>query len=902
MNKEKQRLELPEWKNWGPYVSNRQWGTVREDYSDNGDAWHFTTYEMGISKAWRWGEDAIGGICDKEQLLCFAPAFWNGKDPIIKERFFGLNNTEGNHGEDVKELFYYLDSTPTHSYMEMLYKYPQAAFPYQQLRNLNKNRTIHEPEYELIDTGILDDNRYFDIFIEYAKADSEDILIKITVHNRGAEAATLTVLPTLWFRNRWDWGRNNVQPTISVSQANKIDLNQKTLGNWFLYYEDNHKLLFCDNATNNQKLYNSPNKTPYTKDAVNEYIVHSNTDAVNPDETGTKVAIQYALAIAGQESATIRLRLKNAEDANPFGDFDTLFQERKQEADMFYDEVQKWITDEDERLIQRQAFAGLLWNKQFYYYNVPRWQQGDPDNPPPPPGHRTSRNAQWTNIDNRDIISVPDKWEFPWYACWDSAFHCVAFVLIDAEFAKEQLMLFTREWYMHPNGQLPAYEWNFSDTNPPVHAWAALEVYRIDALLNDGDGDGDFLESVFHKLLFNFTWWVNRKDHDGSNIFAGGFLGLDNIGVFDRSTELPNGARMEQSDGTSWMAMYALNMLRISLELANGNSVYSDLASKFFEHFLYIAGALMNTLGIKDTGLWDEQDEFFYDQIKIPDQTPIVIRLKSLVGLIPLLAVEVIDDDTLLKQPEFAFRMRWFLNHREDLANLVSRWDEKGSDEKHLLSLLRGHRTKRLLSRMLNPHEFLSDFGIRSLSREYLAYPYELNIGGNNISVTYTPAESTDGIFGGNSNWRGPIWFPLNYMLIESLLHFYQYYSDDFKVEYPTNSAQYTDLKSIAIDLAERLINIFKKDDNGRRTIYGDNRFQDDVHFQNLITFNEYFNGDNGKGLGASHQTGWSALVSNLIAIKSFATHGVTPLKSITCRSGRNRIKPNTMNGKYREK
>jgi len=883
MNKEKQRLGQPEWKTWGPYVSNRQWGTVREDYSANGDAWHATTYEMAVSKAWRWGEDAIGGISDDQQYLCFAPSFWNGKDSILKERFFGVNNTEGNHGEDVKELFYYLDSTPTHSYMKMLYKYPQAAFPYEQLRQVNQQRSVNETEYELIDTGIFDDNKYFDIFLEYAKADTNDILIKITAHNRGTETAPLTILPTLWFRNRWDWGYTSVKPTITSYNENRIDASERNLGKWFLYYEDERKLLFCENETNNQKLYNSPNDNRYTKDGINDYIVHNDMDAIDPSETGTKMAIRYDYAIEGGQSVTIRLRLKNQADPAPFKNFDTIFQKRLSEADAFYNEVQALIKDEDERAIQRQAFAGLLWNKQFYFYNVPRWRHGDPGNVPPPSGHENSRNTEWPHIDNHDILSVPDKWEFPWYACWDSAFHCVSFALIDIEFAKDQLILFTREWYMHPNGQLPAYEWNFSDTNPPVHAWAALEVYLLDAYLHNGVGDTDFLESIFHKLIFNFTWWVNRQDHDGSNIFSGGFLGLDNIGVFDRSSQLPNGAIMEQSDGTSWMAMYALNMLRISLELAQENKVYEDLATKFFEHFLYIASALMNTLGIKDTGLWDEQDEFFYDQIKIPNQTPIIIRLKSLVGLIPLFAVEVIEDKTLKELPEFARRMKWFLNHRPDLAKLVSRWDEKSSDEKHLLSLLRGHRTKRLLAKMLDPQAFLSDFGIRSLSKEYHEHPYQINLGGNQLTVTYEPAESVDGIFGGNSNWRGPVWMPINYMIVESLLHYHQYYSDDFQVEFPSGSGQHTDLKSIAINLSNRLIHLFKKDQNGQRAAYdGYDKMQNDPYFQDLIQFNEYFHGDTGKGLGASHQTGWTAIVANLIALKSFYAKGESHIQPVT--------------------
>lgn len=874
--KEKERLENANWKKWGPYISNRQWGTVREDYSDNGDAWQYTTYEMGLSKSWRWGEDAIAGISDHKQILCFAPGFWNGKDPFIKERFFGLNNIEGNHGEDIKEIFYYLDNTPTHSYMKMVYKYPHAAFPYEALRKENKRRTKNDPEFELIDTGIFDQDNYFDIFIEYAKNDTEDILIKITACNRSKEnSAPLTILPTVWFRNRWDWGNYHAVPEIFAHKEKQISLKHNRLGDWAFYYEKDYKLLFCNNSTNNEKLYGVSNENKYVKDGINEYVVNGNVNSIDPSETGTKAAILIQEEIAPNESVTIRLRLSKGQMEQPFDDFESIFQTRINEANDFYSYLQRHIEDPEEKLIQRQAFAGMLWNKQFYKYNVARWLDGDPGRAVPSEGHKNSRNTHWRNIDNQDIISMPDKWEFPWYAAWDLAFHCVSLALVDLEFAKEQLELLTKEWYMHPNGQLPAYEWNFSDTNPPVHAWATWEVYQIEAAQHNGVGDNTFLESIFHKLLFNFTWWVNRKDSQGSNIFSGGFLGLDNIGVFDRSMKMPEGVVFEQADGTSWMAMYALNMMRISLELAESNIVYSHLATKFFEHFLYIAGALMNVIGDKDTGLWDEADEFFYDQIKGANNETIVLRLRSLVGLIPLFAVSVLKDETLKAIPDFENRMNWFLNHRPDLAKLVSRWDDVGSDKKHLLSLLRGHRTKRLLARMLDPKEFLSDYGVRSMSKIYQENPYTIDIMNMEMKVAYTPGESNDDIFGGNSNWRGPIWMPMNYMIIESLFFLHDYYSDDFKVECPTGSGNMLTLKEIAINLGGRLIDIFKKDKYGNRPCIGENqKLQRDPYFENLISFNEYFNGDNGKGLGASHQTGWTGLVTNLIYLKGFIQKG----------------------------
>jgi hypothetical protein len=866
MTEESDRLKTKGWKKWGPYVSNRQWGTVREDYSADGDAWKYTTHELARSKAWRWGEEGIGGISDDKQLLCFAPSFWNGKDPMLKEVFFGLTNPEGNHGEDVKELFYYLDSSPTHSYMKMLYKYPQQEFPYEQLRTVNASRTKQEPEYELLDTGIFNDNRYFDIFIEYAKADKEDLLIRITAHNRAADAAKLTILPTVWFRNRWSWGYHEKTVGISKESGSALAITDDVLGAYHLYTQHPATWLFTENDTDLAKVYNYNNGQKYAKDGINNYVVHGETTAVNPANTGTKAAGVYDFEIEGGSCVSLLLRLCRDSNSDPFSDFNEIFDNRLKETDDFYKNLQKDIQGADERLIQRQALAGLLWNKQFYNYDVRKWLKGDPGEPPPPEGHSTSRNTNWVHLNNADIISMPDKWEFPWYATWDLGFHCVSLALVDANFAKRQLLMLTKEWYMHPNGQFPAYEFNFDDTNPPVHAWAAWEVYKMDQQQNQGVGDTFFLESVFQKLLLNFTWWVNRKDEKGINIFSGGFLGLDNIGAFDRNMKLPPGMHIQQADGTSWMAMYALNMMHIALELALSNPVYEAMATKFFEHFLYIAGAIMNIMGPDDTGLWDQEDEFFYDVLSIDKSQSVKLKLRSMVGIIPLFAVEVIRDETLKKLPTFAGHMQWFLDNRPDLASLVSRWTEKGTNDKHLLSLLRGHRMKRILSRMLNESEFLSDYGVRSLSKAYQAAPFAFDTGRTNLCVTYIPGESDSGMFGGNSNWRGPIWMPVNFLIIQSLLRFHDYYSDDFTVEYPTGSGNFLSLKQIAAELGKRLVRIFKQDDAGRRPSFGDNEMlQTDPHFKDLLLFNEYFHGDHGKGLGASHQTGWTALVANLI-------------------------------------
>lgn len=865
MHTEAQRIKTEGWKKWGPYVSNRQWGTVREDYSTNGDAWGYTTHDMARSKAWRWGEEGIGGISDDKQLLCFAPAFWNGHDPILKEIFFGLTNAEGNHGEDVKELFYYLDSSPTHAYMKMLYKYPQQAFPYTELLAENRRRDKKDPEFELTDTRIFDHDNYFDIFIEYAKSSEEDILIQITAHNRSKNTAPLTILPTVWFRNRWSWGHHEKQVGIRAENNQQLEISSADLGTYQLYTEHPSKWLFTENETNTEKLYQYHDGNPYRKDAFHNFLVNGQENAVNPANTGTKAAAFYQYDILGGEHLVIRLRLRKGTMKNPFHDFKAIFDQRISETDDFYATLQGHIHTADEKLIHRQALAGLLWNKQYYNYSVSRWLKGDPSQPVPPAGHKTSRNLNWKHLNNADIISMPDKWEFPWYASWDLAFHCLSLALVDPDFAKQQLLMLTKEWYMHPNGQLPAYEWNFDDTNPPVHAWATLEVYKMDKQQNNNQGDLFFLEAVFQKLLINFTWWVNRKDDKGSNIFSGGFLGLDNIGVFDRNTKLTDGMYIEQADGTSWMGMYALNMMHIALELALHKPVYEEMASKFFEHFLYIAGAIMDVMGAGETGLWDEEDGFFYDELAMPDEKSVKLKLRSMVGLIPLFAVEVINDETLKKLPGFAGRMQWFLEHRPELADLVSRWTEKGTDNKHLLSLLRGHRMKRILSRMLDEAEFLSDYGIRSLSKSYAQQPYVFPTQHEEFVVRYIPGESDSATFGGNSNWRGPIWMPVNYLIIRSLLRFHDYYSDDFKVEYPTGSGSYLSLKEIARELAKRLTNIFNRDEQGKRAFFGNQTQLQDPQFRDYLMFNEYFDGDTGKGLGASHQTGWTALIANLI-------------------------------------
>ncbi|HEY9428589.1 MAG TPA: hypothetical protein VIR34_15640 [Gemmatimonadaceae bacterium] len=853
------------WKRWGPYLSERQWGTVREDYSPHGTAWEYLSHDAARSRAYRWGEDGIAGVSDDHQLLCLAVALWNGRDPILKERLFGLTNREGNHGEDVKELYYYLDATPTNSYLKMLYKYPQGEFPYARLVDENRRRGKDQPELELIDTGVFDESRYFDVFVEYAKAAPNDILMCITVHNRGPEDASIDVLPQLWFRNTWSWTENGAKPELRATGPRVISARHPELGSYALHCDDGATLLFCENDTNTARIfgYGAPS---YCKDAFHEYVVADRRDAVNPRRAGTKAAAHYRLTVPALGAKQVRLRLTDTPPTlGPFADFDAIVALRRRDADEFYAALQSRIRDPERRNVQRQAFAGLLWSKQFYYYDIPQWLHGDPAQPPPPPERLHGRNHDWQHLNNADVISMPDKWEYPWYAAWDLAFHCIPLALIDAEFAKSQLVLLAREWYMHPNGQLPAYEWALGDVNPPVHAWAAWRVFEIDRRQRGDQGDLAFLERILHKLMLNFTWWVNRKDIDDNNIFQGGFLGLDNVGVFDRGAPLPTGGHINQSDGTSWMAMYSLNLMRIALELAQHDPVYEDIATKFFEHFLQIAAA-MNSMAGDGAGLWDEQDEFFYDVLQLPNGARIPLRLRSMVGLIPLFAVEILEHQLLDRVPEFRKRLEWFLDYRPDLARLVSRWTEPGRGERRLLSLLRGHRMKCLLRRMLDETEFLSDYGVRSLSRHYREAPYVFSNRGRSFSVSYEPAESTSGLFGGNSNWRGPIWFPVNFLLIESLQRFHYYYGDDFRIEHPTGSGNFMTLDAIAEELTSRLTRIFLPGPDGRRP--GSRQhgtLADDPHFRDYVLFHEYFDGDDGRGLGASHQTGWTGLIAKLL-------------------------------------
>jgi hypothetical protein len=852
------------WQKFGPYLTERQWGTVREDYSPDGNAWDYVTHDMARSFAYRWGEEGLGGFSDDQQLLCFGVALWNGNDPCLKERLFGLTNGQGNHGEDVKECYYYLDCTPTHSYQKMLYKYPQRRFPYERLLAENRRRSRQEAEYELLDTGIFNKGRYFDVFLEYAKAGPDDLLLQITVHNRGPKPARLEVLPQLWFRNTWSWGYDAYRPELRQREAGVVDVEHRDLGRYQLYCAEEPELLFCDNDTNGPRLYGLEAQGRYFKDGINDFVVNGDEDAVNPELEGTKVAARYVLTVPAGGSRRVQLRLSAAELDQPFADFDELMGRRIQEADEFFDCLQDGQADADARNIYRQAVAGMLWSKQFYYYDVTQWLEGDPGMAQPATDRRRGRNSNWQHLRNADIISMPDKWEYPWYAAWDLAFHCVPLAVVDAEFAKDQLRLLTRDWYMHPNGQLPAYEWNFGDVNPPVHAWATWRVYKMDQKLN-GQGDAAFLESVFHKLMLNFTWWVNRKDRNNHNIFEGGFLGLDNIGVFDRSSPLPTGGYIEQADGTSWMAMYALNLMRIALELAKTNPVYQDIAGKFFEHFLYIAEA-MTRAGDGSFNLWDEEDQFFYDVLHLPDDERIKLKVRSIVGLIPLFAVEVLDEELLAAMPAFTQRLRWLLDNRPQLAALVSRWQEPGKGERHLLSLLRRHRLEKLLARMLDETEFLSDYGIRALSRHHQEHPYVYNTPEADFEVHYEPGESSSDLFGGNSNWRGPVWFPINYLIIESLQRFHFYYGELLTVEYPTGSGNYLSLNGVANALAERLTRIFRRDADGRRAAFGRYELlQRDPHFKDYLLFHEYFHAETGCGLGASHQTGWTGLVIRLL-------------------------------------
>jgi hypothetical protein len=872
MEAEKRRLHETwrreeHWRRWGPYLSERAWGTVREDYSEHGTAWEYFPFEHSHLRAYRWGEDGIAGICDNHQRLCFALAFWNARDPILKERLFGLTGNQGNHGEDPKEYYYYLDSTPTHSYMKCLYKYPQAEFPYKRLLEANANRSRREPEYELLDTGILDQNRYFDIFAEYAKVDANDILIRISVANRGPEAALLHLLPTLWFRNTWSWNPKEQRPVLRSAEDGAIDAQQEDLGLYRLVLDGNPPQLFTENETNAQALWGMENARPYMKDSFHQRIIHGRQEAVNPEQTGTKACAWYEFDLAPGQTEIVRLRLTRMIEPSrlvPYvtEDFDGMFAERIAEADEFYSFCPGTLSEDGKR-VQRQAFAGLLWSKQFYHFVIETWLQGDPGQPTPPAARLHGRDAQWVHLYNEDVISMPDKWEYPWYAAWDLAFHAIPLAMVDPEFAMAQMSLFLREWYMHPNGQIPAYEWAFGDVNPPVHAWACWRVYQIHRKLT-GRPEHAFLESVFHKLLLNFTWWVNRKDSTGNNIFEGGFLGLDNIGVFDRSKVLPWGGYLEQSDGTSWMAMFCLNMLKIALELATKvNQIYEDVASKFFEHFLYIAAA-MN--GIGDGGLWDETDGFFYDRLRLPNGQSIPMKVRSMVGLIPLFAVDTLEPQVIDKLPGFRRRMEWFMQNRPDLCGNIASLSREGMESRRLLSLVAPSRLIRVLERMLSEAEFLSPHGIRALSKYHQQQPFILPVDGQEYRVDYEPAESNTGLFGGNSNWRGPVWFPVNFLLIESLQKFNHYFGNDVQVEFPTGSGQKKSLGDVACELSRRLSHVFLRDAQGRRPVFGGTeKFQTDPYFRDHILFYEYFHGDNGAGLGASHQTGWTALVAKLL-------------------------------------
>ena len=886
------------WTRWGPYVSERQWGTVREDYSEDGSAWDYFSHQDSLSRAYRWGEDGIAGICDNHQRLCFALAFWNEQDPIIKEKMFGLTGSQGNHGEDVKEYYFYLDNTPTHSYMKYLYKYPQNEYPYADLVEENQKRGFNDPEYELLDTGIFDEDKYFDIFIEYAKNTDEDILIKVTAHNRDRSpdrsrtAPTLHILPTLWFRNTWSWYEDAQKPVLKIfvrkDSYSIIEAEHPSLGKRWLYC--NHPvgaframrsesfratpLLFTENETNTELLFGHKNASPYVKDGINNYLVQGNKDAVNPDNIGTKFAPHYKLSIPPGASQTVELRLCDSDSLeNPFTDFDRIFQQRQQEADEFYHWINPHEMSEDRRRVQRQAFAGMLWNKEFYYYVVEDWLEGDSGTVSPPKSRKNGRNSEWKHLFNDDIISMPDKWEYPWYAAWDLAFHLIPLAILDPDYAKLQLSRLTREWYMHPNGQIPAYEWAFSDVNPPVEAWAAWQIYTLENKFW-GRKDKDFLERIFQKLLLNFTWWVNREDAEGNNVFEGGFLGLDNIGVFDRSAELPTGGSLEQADATSWMGMYSLGMLHIALELAQDRPPYEDVASKFFEHFLYIAEA-MNHIG-DGFALWDDRDGFYYDAINFPDGSRSLLKVRSLVGLIPLLGVNVLEPETIKSLPGFKKRLEWFIDNRPDLKKNVACMVTEGMGAKRLLALCyatqrndgKANRLQRLLSYMLDEAEFLSPYGIRSVSKYHQDNPFVMHVNGNEYRVDYQPAESTSGMFGGNSNWRGPIWFPINYLLLEALQNFYEYLGDDFQVEFPTGSGNYKNLREIVVELSQRMTQIFLQDDRGKRPVFGESeKFQNDPHWRDYIYFHEYFHGDNGAGLGASHQTGWTGLVAYLVQV-----------------------------------
>jgi hypothetical protein len=864
-----------DWKKWGPYLSERSWATVREDYSADGNVWDYFPHDHARSRVFRWGEDGLGGICDREQYLCFAPTLWNGGDSILKERLFGLTGHEGNHGEDVKEYYFYLDNTPTHSYMRMLYKYPQAAYPFEQLIVENRRAGRDGLEFELLDTGLFAENRYFDVTIEYAKADAEDILIRLSIANRGPDTTECYVLPTLWFRNTWSWG----YPDGIMGHLTRLPIMRRAegpdgqaivradhnhIGEYTLYADQPDDLLFTNNETNNERLYGAPNSSPYVKDAFHRYLIDGDERAVNPAGEGTKVAFYYKFDVPAGEVVTVRLRLALHPPSAPFAGFDELVEQRRAEADEFYAALHPAGLEEEARRVQRQALAGMLWSKQFYYYDIEQWLAGDPALPSPPDSRRVGRNSEWLHLNTFDVLSMPDKWEYPWFAAWDMGFHTIPLSLVDTAYAKRQLILLTRVWYLHPNGQLPAYEWQFSGVNPPVHAWAAWRVYEMEKKLR-GTADRVFLERIFHKLLLNFTWWVNRKDEEGRNVFQGGFLGLDNISVFDRSATLPNGGRIDQSDATAWMGFYSLHMLRIALELAKENPVYQDLGTKFFEHFLSIAYAMTNRGG-KGFSLWHEEDGFFYDVLHLPPDRINHLQVRSLVGLIPLLAVETLEPELLDLMPDFHRRLDWFARHRPRLTGNMAGMDVPGEGERLILAIPTRERMLKVLAYLLDEEEFLSDYGVRSLSKYHESHPFSLEIDGAHFSVNYQPAESHDGLFGGNSNWRGPIWMSINYLLIEALRKYHGYYGDSCKVEYPTRSGNWINLEQTADALSRRLIRIFLPDENGTRPLYGGQEiFQRDPHWREHILFHEYFHADNGAGLGASHQTGWTGLIAVLL-------------------------------------
>ena len=871
------------WRKWGPYLSERQWGTVREDYSNDGAAWDYFSHDQSRSRAYHWGEDGIGGISDDKQYLCFSVALWNGKDPILKERIFGLTNSEGNHGEDVKEYYFYLDSTPTHSYMKYLYKYPQNAYPYMDLINTNRSRSKYEFEYELMDTGIFNDDRYFDVYVDYAKESPEEILIKITAANRGNEDATLNILPTLWFRNTWYGSKTPVErPTLkeigAMPNASAVEVEHQYLGKRYLYFEGKPPLLFTENENNNKRLFGTTNLTQYVKDGINDYIVNKDNNAVNPAHVGTKTSANYQLTVPAKQSRTIKLKLTNLKpeeigDQNLFdGKFDEVFDMRTKEADDFYASISPSTLNDDERNVLRQALSGMLWSKQYYEYDIAKWlneHQVDFYTQ----SQRPVRNINWFHMVNSDVVSMPDKWEYPWYAAWDLAFHTVAISMVDPDFAKQQLNLMLNERYLHPNGQFPAYEWNFNDVNPPVHAWAIIFNQNLEEALT-GKRDTEFMENAFQKLLMNFTWWVNRKDNAGNNLFQGGFLGLDNIGLFDRSATFPPGVTLDQADGTAWMAMFCQNMLTLASTLAKDNPAYEDQAIKFFEHFLWIAHAL-NSGGPNRIGLWDEEDGFYYDVIRHVDGRAVRLKVRSMVGLISLCANSIFTAENIEKMPHFMERVTWFVQNHPELVSNIHRPGIRGVSGNFMLSLLTEDKLRRVLARMLDEKEFLGPHGIRSLSRVY-ENPYNVQLGNQSFSIAYAPAESTTGAFGGNSNWRGPVWFPINALILRSLLNLYSYYGNDFKVECPTGSGKQMNLFEVSKEIANRLMTTFLRDSNGKRPVYGGTeKFQTDPNWKDNILFYEYFHGDNGAGLGASHQTGWTGLVSVLLKLYGTATSEV---------------------------